>query len=100
MSYGGFPADLGALGGTTTPPTATGALLLDNTLAQLLKTSPATFNKYDFTYTQINSGAGFTVTAKPSTGNNAVRQFFLDEGGTIHYSDTATPDATSTILGN
>lgn len=99
VKWNAYPADTGALGGvctTTTPATATSACVLDDVIAQAVKAG--TYNGYTWTFTQTASG--FTLTAAPLASNKAVRQYYLDQEGTIHYSDTAVPDSTSAVLGN
>lgn len=97
--YGAFPATADLLGGTCTPAVpATPALacLLDNTIAVNIGTAP--IGSYNFTYLQTNAGAGFTLSADPSTGTNATRHFYIDDGLTVHANMTAQAGPTDPTL--
>ncbi len=96
-----FPATASLMGGTcnaTTPPTAALGCTINNQIANAIGTTP--INGYNFTYTQVGTGAGYTLTAAPAPGNAATRQYYSDESLSITYSDTAVPTATSPLLGN
>jgi prepilin-type N-terminal cleavage/methylation domain-containing protein len=95
-----FPATLIPLGGdcSATPATATLSCQMDTTIVALA--SGSTFNQYTWTYTQTNSGTGFTMTAAPAAGNNATRNYFLDQNGTTHYADGGVANSSSAVLGN
>jgi prepilin-type N-terminal cleavage/methylation domain-containing protein len=99
VKWGLFPAAASSLGGTcnaTTPPSATNACVLDNVQATNIGTNPIT--GYDWTYTQVNSGADFTLTGNPAAGNNAKVHYFIDSGLTIHTNQTTTASATDPTL--
>jgi len=98
-SYPGFPASIGVLGGPSPcTPSVTTACALDDSIAQTVKFG--TYNNYTWTYTQTTTPAGFTLVASPAASNGAVRSYFLDQGGTIHYADGAVATALSPALGN
>lgn len=102
VKWNAFPADLGVLGGdcTSAIPTATTMCLLDDKIATALKAG--TYNNYTWTYT-IPSTGGFTLVAVPlASATGVIRQYFLSQDGTIHYSDdkATPPDATTPVLGN
>lgn len=98
LNWNTFPAAITALGGTATPATAIGALVLDDTIAKGV--AAGTYNNYVWVYTEMGAGSGFSLTASPAPGNQAVRSYFLSEGGTTHYSDTGAATLASPALGN
>ena len=98
LNWSAFPAAIGSLGGTTSPATALGALVLDDTISKDVAAGP--YNGYVWTYTQGVGGASFTLTAAPAASNQAVRNYYLDQGGTIKYADSAAATAISPALGN
>lgn len=98
-AFGVFPSSLENLGGPSPcVQSATTMCAMDDSISTLL--AAGTFNNYTWVYTPTASPVGFTLTAAPASGNTAVRQFYLDQGGTIHYSDTGAAAATSAPLGN
>ena len=100
LKWNSFPADLGALGGTCSPTvlaTATASCTLDDSLAKTLKAGTAV-GAYVYTYTQINNGSDFTISADPATGVRAQRHYFVDSGLTMHYNDTAAASTTDPAL--
>ena len=94
----GYPPTLTALGppanGAT--PSANASGLVDETLA---KAATVPKQNYIFTYTPASGTpcSGFTVTANPQAGA-ATRYFYLDQDGSIRYSDGAPATASSPVL--
>lgn len=88
----GFSALLADLGSTTcTPPSATSACQLDNSLAAA--STPATSKSgYFFTYAPITNGifnTGFTLHGDPvQRGASGQRSFFVDQTGVIRSNQT------------
>jgi prepilin-type N-terminal cleavage/methylation domain-containing protein len=99
-SWSGYPASITVLGGNcaATPPTAAIACTLDDTIAQAV--AAGTYNNYTWAYTQTVSPSGFVLTATPAASNNAIRSYYLDQGGTIHYADSGAATAASPVIGN
>ncbi|SRR6266487_1808277 len=94
-----FPAAITALGGICPPaPIVTAACTLDDTISK--DVAAGTFNNYVWVYSQTGTGSGFTLTAAPAPGNQAIRSYFLDQNGTTKYSDSGAATATSAALGN
>lgn len=92
----GYPATVANLGGTTPPPSATNALLVDNSLL----TNPK--QGYNFTYTPTGTApvGQYTVTANPASASVSNRYFFTDESGVIRYNDGSAASVSSNALGS
>jgi type IV pilus assembly protein PilA len=112
-TYGNYSPDLGSMGpclcaGTTTPPTATDADLLDAILA-CGPTTPAvcgagnttsTKSGYTFTYTPNVPLGGYNITAQPVGVNvTGVRYFYTDSSGVIYFNVGAAATSASSPLG-
>jgi hypothetical protein len=98
-SFGAFPAALSNLGGAAPcAASLTTTCSLDPTVATAL--SGGTYNNYTWAYALTTTPVGFTLTAAPASGNAAVRNFYLDQNGTIHYADSGAATAASPSLGN
>jgi type IV pilus assembly protein PilA len=98
----GFSALLADLGSSTcSPPTATSACQLDNSLAAA--STPATAKSgYYFTYTAVTSGVfntGFTLQGDPVTrGASGQRSFFVDQTGIIRANSTQAAISTDNAI--
>jgi hypothetical protein len=98
LNWNTFPASVAALGGTVTPATAAGALVLDDTISK--DVAAGSLNNYVWVYTELGAGSAYTLTASPAPSNQATRSYFLSEGGTTKYSDSGAATAASPALGN
>ncbi len=99
--YNQYPAALTDLGGAAgTAPTATGAELVDNTLADAATTP---FQGYVFTYTPTAGTGGlndsFTMTIDPSSTASGNRHFFTDDSDVIRWNDGSAALVTSPPIG-
>ncbi|MGH9404538.1 MAG: prepilin-type N-terminal cleavage/methylation domain-containing protein [Terriglobia bacterium] len=103
----GFSAHLGDLGGTcsgTTNPTATGACLIDQTLAGAAGGDTSTKSGYTMTYaagtivgTQIPT---YTVTAAPeSLGQTGQNGYFTDQSVVIRFNTAGAATASDSPIG-
>ena len=97
----GFSANLASLAGTScSPPTSSGACLVDQVLGQ----DPATKNGYSFTYTAGSTTpiGSYTIIASPVTANQSgVRYFCSFEDGVLRSNGStaiSTCDNTVTPL--
>lgn len=104
IGYAALAANLGSAALATCPetpdPAGVGACLMAKATADQL--DAGTLSGYTFAYTVTNGGAGYTMSAAPTTKSDGRKAYFTDQSGTIVYSWGIVPPtsvATGTILG-
>jgi type IV pilus assembly protein PilA len=105
IGYAALAKNLGE-GGTSACPetpdsTGIGACLMAKAVADNLDAGSASTG-YTYTYTVTNAGAGYNMTAKPTTAADGRKSYFVDQSGTIVYAWGMQPPASvaaGTILG-
>ncbi|MGH9476920.1 MAG: prepilin-type N-terminal cleavage/methylation domain-containing protein [Terriglobales bacterium] len=94
----GYPPSLKALGPppSGTPTSSAASQLVDAAMANAA-TAPKQGYLYTYTPAPGTPCSGFTITAVPQNGAGS-RYFFMDQDGSLHFSDNSAATAASPII--